>query len=195
MEGTSNMDSTYVPAIITGIAGIAGIIINISVNTWYRYGDIKEKKKERNIVAYENFYVPLCNKLLIFQYTLKSLKNEVPSVEIKMVGDYLRNGNPPSALRTQIDDIYRAAQEVFRFVDLNSYKYITDYKTKVYYDKIMKCVTVLCRAREKHEEFSNIEFDMDYIDKFINRVDYISINIFTSNIVYQRYLRRWKNKQ
>lgn len=40
------MDSTYVPAVITGIAGIAGIIINVSVNTWYRYSDIKEKKKE-----------------------------------------------------------------------------------------------------------------------------------------------------
>lgn len=146
-------------------------------------------------MAYETFYVPLCDKLLIFQYALKLLKNKVPSVELKMIGEYLRDGNPPSALRSPIDDIYRSAQEVYQFVASNSFKYITDYKTKVYYDKIMKCVTALCRAREKHEEFSNIEFKMEYIDKFINRVDYISINIFTSNIVYQMYLRRWKKKQ
>lgn len=189
------MDGSYVPAIITGIAGIAGIVINVSVNTWYRHSDIKEKRKERNIVAYESFYVPLSCKLLLLQHTLKSLMDTDPNIDLKMIGEYLKNENSPAHFRNQIDDIYIVSKEVREYVNLNSYKFITDYKLKVYYDKIVDCITALCRAKENREAFPDISFEVDDIEKLLNRIDYISINIFTSNIIYRIYLRRWKNKQ
>lgn len=185
------MDSSYIPAIITGVAGIAGIVINVSVNTWYRYCDIREKRKEKNILAYEIFYVPLSDKLLVLQSTIDVL----PNIDLKVVGEYLRNENPPANLRNQINDIYIAAKNVREFVDNNSFKYITDYKIKVYYDKIIECVTALCRAKENHEVFPDGVFEVNHIKELINRIDCISINIFTSNISYRIYLRKWRNKQ
>lgn len=189
------MDSSYIPAIITAIAGIAGIIINVSVNTWYRYRDIKEKRKEKNIIAYESFYAPFYNKLLILQCALSIMLNEFPEIKIKTIGEYLKNETAPAKMRTNIDDIYEAACSVNEFVSSQSFKYISDYKIKVYFDKIMKFVVAVCRAKDKHESFPEFEFDIEYIDKLLERIDYISINNYTSNFIYRLYLRRWENKQ
>ncbi len=189
------MDTNFIPAIITGIAGIAGIVINVLVNTWYRYSDIKEKRKEKDIAAYEEFYVPLSGKLLILQRTLKSLMKELPNIGLKGIGEYLRNESPPAQLRNQIDDIYYAAKDVQQFVNENSFRYITDYKIKFYYDKIILCITALCRTKEKREEFPDIEFEVNDIDKLLYRIEFVSINIFASNKIYRFYLRIWKNKQ
>ena len=62
------------------------------------------------------------------------------------------------------------SKNVREFVDNNSFKYITDYKIKVYYDKIIECVTALCRAKENHEVFPDGVFEVNHIKELINRM-------------------------
>lgn len=184
----------YIPAIITAITGILGVIINVFVNIWYRHNDIHEKQKETHILAYETFYVPLAMKLLVFQNCINNLDNKMNKLDLSVICDYLCKDNAPAELRTNVRDLYEAAKYINEFVNNNSFKFIKDYKTKHYYDKVINCVIALCRAKENQESYTNIVFQRDDIQKLIEHIDKNSIIIFSSNIFYTIYLRRWNTK-
>ena len=67
------MQGEYIPAIITALAGIFGIFINVSVNSWYRYSDSRYNLLEKDIEAYEKFFCPLLQQIIVFESRLENL--------------------------------------------------------------------------------------------------------------------------
>lgn len=56
----SNISNVYIPEIITGVAGITGVIIGVFVTILLRIFDIQNKKRENNLQTLKQFYIPLC---------------------------------------------------------------------------------------------------------------------------------------
>lgn len=183
------------PAIITAVAGIIGIVINVFVNTWYRHDDVKKRRIEKDIEAYESYYLPLYGKILEFEHALNVLlETASEEVDLDKIVKYIAENNEPASLRNSLTNLNNATKKIRDFIEVNNFKYIKDYQLNYFYDKVIKFVLSLYEAKENKENNFDKTFKLEYIEKLLQRIEFIQTKISASCIIKRWYWCLWKKK-
>lgn len=82
-----DIDATYVPAIITGVTSLSGIIANIIINSLYRISDKEQRKFEQEKEALESYFTPLYIYTSRIESVLRDLLDEK---DIVILSNYLK---------------------------------------------------------------------------------------------------------
>ncbi|GHU83308.1 hypothetical protein FACS1894196_2970 [Clostridia bacterium] len=190
------MKESYIPAIVTGIAGIFGILINVSVNTWYRHSDSREKKKSNDIDAYEKFFVPLSRLLKDLCDTQEALRKSNPAISPTLICSYLSGSEvTPPELSMFITQLTDNACAISTLANSDSYKMVTDYKAKFYLARVLLFVDGIVQSKQKRHQIVPSEYHYDDIKRLVNRIDWISVKLFSTNLFTRIYLSVWKHIQ
>ena len=180
------MKEEYVPAVITAIAAILGIIINIAINALHRFNDNRIKVKESRIESLETFYVPLCRQLENMCSLLRSCKESHPKKSLSEI--YQNSSNLSTEYQDQIrfENIINSAKGLYDFIIREPYKYIDDYKAKFFYDRISS-------AFENDGTIKISELDAFFynMERLVKRINKFSISLHSKNFVYEIYTFCW----
>lgn len=189
------MESENFPVIITAAAGIVGVIINVLINVWSRYNDIKVKSIERNIEALEVYYVPLRQYLVNIWRSFCALKSLEPNTNVATIIIDNSSFNTSVDVNKLVQSLYKAVECLSDFRTQNDkYKFIQDYKLSFYYDKTMLLIDVL---QSKSKDFAQYNADVSFncIEKLIARIDILFISIYSRNFFHRTYLYIWRHFQ
>lgn len=191
------MKEEYIPAIITAIAGIFGIIINVSINTWYRYADSNQKNHEKAIEALERFYIPLQQHLSRFENSFNAFKGENDTKTfLGNLSNYnAGSANLPGHLRTADSDFTAALSAVVDFIERNNFQIIKDYKSKFYFDRVWGTVSALNQSKLTKKTFDVDEIYICSVQDLNRRISHISVAIYSNNWFHKQYLLFWRNYQ
>ena len=189
------MNNSLTPAIITGITGIIGIIINVSINLLGRYSDLKEARRTKNIESYETFYEPLSEKVLSLKNKINTIVKKENDIDSSKIIAYLMSESPPANLLNLLQEVRQTVDDIILFTKENNYKYIEDFKLKYYYSKFVDFIFSLNSISELNGEKLIPSFESSCVDELLKRIDYISVKIYSSNIFGFVYNYFWKKRK
>lgn len=190
------MDKEYIPAIITAIAGIVGVFINVGVNVFYRYRDEKERLKQKNIDAYQSFYAPLYEKLTALELSFNDIVKEDKNITINDICKHLAGEKTlPAKTDCNIKEFYKKVEDTQTFISSIQYQFYYDYKLKAYYDSVCMLLLILVDA-SKNKIFSdenNVNFDV--VIRLRKRISGLQLSLFSKNIIMKLYHCLWSKRQ
>jgi hypothetical protein len=191
------MEKEYNPAIITAVAGICGIILNICINAIYRVLDNYDKRRAQKIESLESYYIPLCNKMQNFNRLIskyEELSEEKATIE-KLVNYYNRTGRVPANQIKVFEEIKALINDSYELLQNNQY-YLYDFKIRFYFIKINLAFNILHQAIKDNSTYQNDydNFSFKYINEFINRINIIIVSLYSRNIFHYIYLKLWMHK-
>jgi len=186
------MDTSYVPAIITAVAGLISIFINILLEVYFRFSDKKIRIKEQMLVGMEKYYMPIYMKLddLVFKMNLITPNGENNNEII----DFLCEKKIPSIEDAKIVcDIKKDIIEINKLINELDYKYVNDMKLQIYYSKVVEIIEILNNTLEYNKEIQYNIIKFEYINLFQNRVKN-RIICYSSQNVWNYWYFLIKNK-
>lgn len=191
------MNESYIPAIVTAVAGIFGIIINISVNTWYRHSDARQRRFDKEIEAYEQFYQPLQQYLRTFEIHLNSLKIQCDqnSFFLQLSAHNTGQKKLPGHLMTLESDYADALSSLINFTQTSRFQVIRNYKIKFYYDLVLSTINILHQSKQCKIEFSPNEIDINSIRHLNDKISDLSVELYAINLLHKIYLIMWRKYQ
>jgi hypothetical protein len=155
----------YLPVFVTAFAGIFGVVINVSVNTWYRREDKRNARHLQSIQAYEAFYQPLQLHVQRVSRTIKLALSTVESPDkINTVIGYLcGTANIPPTIAPTIEAIKNEVAETVAFLGNNAFQVFGDYELKRALDSARLTIDSLNNAvihtSTKPPDVSTTEYD------------------------------------
>lgn len=161
------IDESYVPAVITAVAGILGILINLLIEVHYKNLDKKIKEKEKMQINLEVYYLPFAIKIseISSMFATSGLKKE-------RVLEFLCNSKVPSAKDEKIiENIKKSILETYKYIRETNFKYIDDILLYKYFTKAKDIIGLLGNSIIYKEMINGENIDMQYFDLYVNRVN------------------------
>ena len=179
----------YIPTYITAAAGILGIIFNISLDIYFRSTDRRISRKEKQIAAIENYYLP------IYVRTDKLWKQFSELIEMNVefvdIVEYLRKTKHiPVRYECKLIKIADTLHELDELISNNEFKYLGYYKTFVYQMRINGLIEYLSSS-PPDMVFYKLEdcLNMNFIDKYNKYLGNTVEFIYAPNTIYYFFIK------
>jgi len=183
------MDKAYIPAIITGAAGIVGVIINISVSLSLRAYDVKIKNRENALCVLRQYYFPLCQQMSM----LDSLYKKFTSLEQNHdITAYLSGAKTSSgSISKVISEFETTVTKAYTFINGEQSSYLDDYKMHYFSKQITVAIINWKNALDKHPHLACIYKSSSY-ESMVMRANKLERKFGSLSLVHRFYLKIWE---
>jgi len=180
----------YLPEIITGITGMIGIIIGVFVTMLLRIFDIQNKKRENNLQALKQFYIPLCQYLKNLDIIIKQYKNidKKDSITVYLSKEKNQNGK----LIFIISKIEELIPCLYQLIEKNNNYFIGDYKLQYCCNYFTDFIQNLKNAMENKIYDANLQYKPNLFIEFQNRVFAQERQLMANNLFHRVNFKIWR---
>jgi hypothetical protein len=179
----------YIPAYITAFAGILGIVLNIVLDIYFRRSDRKITRRERQIAALENYYLPILVRTNKLVEQLKELSSN--DTKFSEIIDYLqRIKKPPIKIECLVNHTRDTLSELDKFINDNEFKYIGNfpiYQNQMKINNLIRCLYHPSPYTQMLQ--SDDYFNIDFIDKYNKEIENTVEYIYSPNRFYYFMLK------
>jgi hypothetical protein len=186
MVCNSTIESLY-SALIPAVAVIFGAILGFFANTFGKYLDNKDKRRQKQIESFESYYTPLTEKLYFFLGHIKKLKKKISDENLQLTYSLLVN-NSRATLNPEIKEIEKDITEVLTSLSKLTYRHSGDFKVEFYRDKTFEFLTELDDVIKTKKE-DNKEIPFDVVEKLLAQIGNM---VNPTCWIYRKYLQYWK---
>ena len=177
-------------AIIPAVAGIIGVILGFFTNTFSKYFDNKDKRRQKQIESFESYYNPLVEKLHSFLCHIDKLKKKISVYDLQLNYSLLVNTDR-SEFNPEINTIKIDVTELLSLLSKLNYRYSGDFKVEFFRDKTFEFLIELEDAIKTNKKVDKI-IPLELVEKLIAQIGNM---IYPSCWIYRKYLQYWKKCQ
>ena len=186
---TQNLDSLY-SAIIPAVAAIIVFLLGFFSNTFSKYLDNKDKKRQKQIESFESYYKPLAGELHSFLYHIEKLKKKVSGENSQLTYSLLVSTDRV-ALGPAINEIKEDVSKILKSLSEPTYRHSGDFKVEFYHNKTFELLTELEDSIKSNKE-DNREIPFEVVVKLLDKIE---VMVNPTSCIYRKYMKCWKNRE
>ena len=186
----NNIDKNYIPAIITALAGISGIIINICLDIYFRRIDRRISRKEKQIFMLENYYIPLLSRTSRMWDQFSNLP-ALKKLSFEDLFDYFNDTENKSIDEIgMVLNVKSSLVDLNNFINSNDYKFLGNYKLYVNQMHLFNFIRLLNENQlyKIRIDNDNLDLSIEIIDKFNKNLKREIEYVYSPNIFYFTFI-------
>jgi hypothetical protein len=188
-NSTPNLESLY-SAIIPAVAGIIVFLLGFFANTFSKYLDNKDKRRQKQIESFEFYYNPLAEKLYSFLCHIGNLKRNISNEDLPLTYSLLVSTDRV-VLNPFINEIKEDVSKILISLSTLTYRHSGDFKVEFYRDKTFEFLTEFDDIIKTNKK-DNRKIPFEVVENLLVQIETM---VNPTCWIYRKYMQCWKNRE